>query len=62
MEVTATGPTQIPSTVGQAMYELYENLAASLTSGAELYSPATSALKTARVIDRILEPRTEGTT
>jgi len=41
---------QQPTTIGQALYRMYDNLAATLAGRAKLYSPGTSALVTAQAV------------
>jgi predicted dehydrogenase len=50
-----SGPGQVlPVTLGEALYELYTNLADALDDGAALLSPAESALRTAAVVDAVI--------
>lgn len=53
-EIASDRPQCLPSTVGEAFYWLYDNLAAAVHTGAALWSPGASALQTARVIDTVL--------
>ena len=53
-EIASDHPACLPSTVGQALYWMYDNLAAAVHAGATLWSPGASALQTARVIEAVL--------
>jgi len=53
-EIGSDQPIHIDSTVGEALYRVYDNLADTLRHGGPLWSPGSSALKTERVIDGIL--------
>ena len=59
-EVRHDKPQTLEPTVGQALYRLYDNLAAAVGGGASLWSPGQSALETARVVDGILNATTSG--
>ena len=52
-EIQVDAPEILPSTVGEALWQVYANLAAALLQGADLFSPGTSALQTAAVIEAI---------
>lgn len=52
-EVAADAPQMLPPTVGEALYAVYDNLAAALEGRSELWSPGASALQTAVAIDAI---------
>ncbi len=52
-EVAADAPVQLESTVGEALYALYENLAAAFGGKEPLASPGDSALRTERLIEAI---------
>jgi len=52
-EMQVDAPEFLPSTVGEALWQVYANLAAALLQGADLMSPGSSALQTAAVIEAI---------
>jgi predicted dehydrogenase len=52
-EIEVDAPESLPSTVGEALWHVYANLAAALLQGADLLSPGTSALQTAAVVEAI---------
>jgi predicted dehydrogenase len=52
-EVAADAPQMLPPTIGEALYAVYDNLAAALEGRSELWSPGASALQTAVAIDAI---------
>jgi predicted dehydrogenase len=52
-EIALDAPRAMPSTVGEALYGVYDNLADALRHGAELLSSAEAACRTACVIDAI---------
>ena len=52
-EVCVDAPETLPSTAGDALYEIYENLAAAVQGRAPLLSPGASANQTALVIETI---------
>lgn len=52
-EIAVDAPESLPSTVGEALWHVYSNLAASLLEEAALDSPGTSALRTAAVVEAI---------
>ena len=61
LEIASDRPCVLPSTIGGALYRMYDNLAAALLEDAPLWSPGDSALQTAAVLDAILESeRREG--
>jgi len=53
-EVCIDTPDTLPSTVGNALFQIYENLAAALNKQGALVSPGDSAMQTAHVVDTIL--------
>lgn len=53
-EIASDRPQALPSTVGRALYEVYDNLAAAVAWGAELVSPASSALRTEAVVHELV--------
>ena len=60
-EVVTDKPTNIKSTVGGALYQMYENLIGALSNSAQLCSPGDSALRTTEVIEAIkTAPKTGG--
>ncbi|MGE3538597.1 MAG: Gfo/Idh/MocA family oxidoreductase [Candidatus Tectimicrobiota bacterium] len=52
-EIAVDQPQALPSTVGDAFYQMYDNLAEAVHTGAPLWSPGASALQTAQVIETI---------
>lgn len=58
-EVASDAPEALPSTVGEAFWHLYDDLAAALDTGTPLASPGASALRSEAVIDEIV--RSAGT-
>lgn len=52
-EIASDQPTILPRTVGEALYRLYDNLAAAMTGSAPLFSPLDNALADARLIDAL---------
>jgi predicted dehydrogenase len=52
-EIALDAPEVLPSTVGEALIQVYDNLAAVLRGEGGLLSPAASALRTGRVIEAI---------
>jgi predicted dehydrogenase len=52
-EIEADAPRMLPSTVGEALLQVYDNLADALQGRNGLLSPATSAWRTAVIIDSI---------
>ncbi|WP_204106207.1 MULTISPECIES: Gfo/Idh/MocA family oxidoreductase [Spirulina sp. CCY15215] len=53
-EIAHDRPRKIESTVGQALYRMYENLAAALSERVPLYSSGESALQTAKVVEAVV--------
>ena len=54
MELNYDKPELLESTVGQALYQIYGNLAMALKADTPLWSPGESARKTRRVVQAIL--------
>jgi predicted dehydrogenase len=54
-EIAPDQPRMIESTVGRALYKIYDNLAAAVHNGASLWSPGESALRTEQVIEAVRE-------
>ena len=52
-EVAVDTPEMLASTVGEALFHVYGNLAAALNGQEPLRSPGISALRTAAVVDAI---------
>jgi predicted dehydrogenase len=52
-EVRIDAPERVPSTVGDALFQVYENLSSALNGRAELFSAGVSAWRTAFVVDAI---------
>lgn len=50
-EIASDAPRELSSTVGDALYRMYENLACALGQGEELWSSGASALTTTKVIE-----------
>lgn len=59
-EIASDAATLMPSTVGEAFWHLYDDLAQSLDNGTPLCSPASSALVSTNVIDGIFESTRTG--
>jgi predicted dehydrogenase len=55
MEVAFDRRQSITSTVGQAFYEMYSNLAAATDGTAQLWSSGESALATSQIVDALLK-------
>lgn len=53
-EVASDQPQGLSSTVGEALYNLYDNLADALIDGKPLVSPGDSAFETMRIVHRVL--------
>jgi predicted dehydrogenase len=51
----AMHPRHLDSTLGEAFYRMYDNLAGAIAGGTALWSSGESALKTARVIESVQE-------
>lgn len=60
-EIASDMPQALPSTVGEAFWHLYDDLAKALDSGTDLCSPGLSALQSEAVIERIVESTRTGT-
>ena len=54
-EVASDQPQTIPTTIGQAFYRVYDNLAAAVNEGSILCCPGESALQTATVIEAVVQ-------
>jgi predicted dehydrogenase len=52
-EVVADAPRYLGSTVGDALFRMYDNLAAAISGGEPLWSGGDSALRTATVIEAV---------
>ncbi len=59
-EIGSDRPRSLATTFGEALYEMHDDLARSLTEGSPLVCPATDALKSERVIDALLRSRGDG--
>jgi predicted dehydrogenase len=59
-EIASDRPTSLESTLGDALYRLYDNLAAALDGSEDLWSPASSALRTAAVVEAVLQSAERG--
>lgn len=55
LEVSCDISTKIESTLGESIYNMYSNLASCIVGEAELFSPLTSALRTAQVVDALFQ-------
>ena len=53
-EIASDQPKTLASTVGHAVYHIYDNLAAHIHDGALLWSSGRSALQTAKVVEAVL--------
>ena len=60
-EVASDQPQAIPSTVGEALREVYDDLAAALDGGGGVCSPAHSALRSENVIEALFRSAESGT-
>ncbi len=60
-EIASDAATLLPSTVGEAFWHLYDNLARALDQGEPLCSPAESALATTAAIEGIVDSLRTGT-
>ncbi len=58
-QIALDNTTKIETSLGNAMYQMYENLAQALKSNEPLFSPIESALKTAEVVDALLQSKRE---
>lgn len=54
MEVASDQPKALDGTYGDALYRLYDNLAAALDKGTPLWSPLENALQTEAVMDAVM--------
>jgi predicted dehydrogenase len=52
-EIVCDSPVTISSTVGESLYRMYTNLAETLDARSCLWSPGSSALVTARIVDAV---------
>lgn len=59
-EVVGDAPDTLASTVGVALYRMYDNLADVLTDAADPWSSGKSALRTSRVVDAIVIAPADG--
>lgn len=59
-EVDSDAAVEVPSTVGHAFYALYTDLADALREGTSPCSPGESALRTARVVQAVLDSAASG--
>ncbi len=59
-EIASDAPAFLPSTVGEAFWHLYDDLARALDTGTQPCSPAASAVASERVIDAIAESAQTG--
>lgn len=53
-EVASDQPQELSSTVGEALYHMYDNLALALMDGRALLSPGNSAYETMRIVHHVL--------
>ncbi len=53
-EIGSDRPRSLATTFGEALYQMHDDLARSLTAGSPLVCPAVDALKSERVIDALL--------
>ena len=60
IEVAADAPEALGSTVGVALYRMYDNLADALSAGAPLWSEGASALITSNIADAVRRAPTDG--
>jgi predicted dehydrogenase len=54
-EIAVDAPDALPSSVGDALYRMFSNLAQAMTDGSPLCSPGTSALQTAVAVEAVLQ-------
>jgi myo-inositol 2-dehydrogenase/D-chiro-inositol 1-dehydrogenase/scyllo-inositol 2-dehydrogenase (NAD+) len=54
-EIDSSKGRVISTGYGEALYQMYDNLVKKLSSGAKLFSPGDSALKTAKVVESIFD-------
>ncbi|MDC0979367.1 Gfo/Idh/MocA family oxidoreductase [Gammaproteobacteria bacterium] len=59
-EIASDNPTLMLSTVGDALFEMYSNLANALGGKADLWSSGASALKTARTLEAVKAASVDG--
>lgn len=60
MELNYDKPITLPSTLGQAFYRMYDNLAEHLSHGTALLSPAQSALASTAIVEAVLRSKENG--
>jgi len=61
-EIAGDQPQTIPSTVGNALWHVYDNLAAALDTGAAVFSPPDSALRSEAAIEALFRSADTGAT
>lgn len=61
-EMDTESPESIASTVGEAFYHLYDNLAQALDGRVALWSPGRSALRSERIVEAVLKSARAGGT
>lgn len=59
-EISADSPRLLETTVGDALYAMYDNLAGAVLKGDGLWSPGSSALETSRVVEAIRKAPDDG--
>lgn len=59
-EIASDAPETLESTVGTALWRMYDNFASALRGEAELCSPPDSALRSEAVLDAVLRSASEG--
>lgn len=59
-EVAADAPASLESTVGVALYRMYDNLADALENGSPLWSAGASALRTSAVVEAVRHAPADG--
>lgn len=59
-EIAADAPEALASTAGEALYRMYDNLAAAIDGREELWSTGASALVTSRVVEAIATAPVDG--
>jgi predicted dehydrogenase len=54
-EIATDSPTVVRSTIGQAMYDLYGNFARAIAREEDPFSPLSSAMETARIVNELVQ-------
>lgn len=59
-EIASDAPETLPPTVGNALYNLYDNLAQTIAGSGALWSPGEQALETESILDAVLGSAANG--